>query len=147
MELLDSILRTSEVLSSATFRQENRDICEIGAHFTVREVPGQHRSTQRLRHEAASDEDSLRKGINQLVKENPRCGCRWIMMLLQHDGWRGNYKLVHRIRKREGYRVLALITAILDFLFATKNPVHRSCRAQIASFVEQGRRHAGWDDQ
>jgi len=68
-------------------------------------VTGQQRATQRYTPRVASDEDALLQEINRLVGENPRGGCRYITMLLQRDGWRINHKRIHRLWKREGYRV------------------------------------------
>ena len=68
-------------------------------------VTGQQRATQRYTPRIASDEDALLQELNRLVGENPRGGCRYITMLLQRDGWRINHKRIHRLWKREGYRV------------------------------------------
>lgn len=68
-------------------------------------VTGQQRATQRYTPRVASDEDALLQELNRLVGENPRGGCRYITMLLQRDGWRINHKRIHRLWKREGYRV------------------------------------------
>ena len=68
-------------------------------------VTGQQRTTQRYTPRVASDEDALLEELQRLVKDNPRGGCRYITMLLQRRGWRINYKRVHRLWKREGYRV------------------------------------------
>lgn len=68
-------------------------------------VTGQQRSTQRYNPRVASDEDALLEEIERLVGENPRGGCRYITMLLQRDGWRVNHKRIHRLWKREQYRV------------------------------------------
>lgn len=68
-------------------------------------VTGQQRATQRYTPRVASDEDALLKEIKRLVEENPRGGCRYITMLLQRGGWRVNHKRIHRLWKREGYRV------------------------------------------
>ena len=68
-------------------------------------VTGQQRATQRYTPRVASDEDALLNEIKRLVGENPRGGCRYITMLLQRDGWRINHKRIHRLWKRENYRV------------------------------------------
>jgi putative transposase len=43
--------------------------------------------------------------MHKLVGENPRFGCRRITKLLRNAGWGVNYKKVHRLWKREGFRV------------------------------------------
>ena len=43
--------------------------------------------------------------MHKLVRENPRRGCRYITTLLRRKGWRVNYKRVHRIWKKEGFKV------------------------------------------
>lgn len=43
--------------------------------------------------------------MHTLVKENPRRGCRYITCLLRREGWRVNYKRVHRLWKQEGFKV------------------------------------------
>jgi len=81
--------------------QESFDVSERRACA----VTGQHRTTQRYAPQVSSDEDALLESMAALVKENPRRGCRHITTLLQRDGWHVNYKRVHRLWKREGYRV------------------------------------------
>ena len=43
--------------------------------------------------------------MTRLVRGNPRSGCRMITAYLRAEGWRVNYKRVHRLWKREGFRV------------------------------------------
>lgn len=43
--------------------------------------------------------------LHELVKENPRRGCRYMTALLRSEGWRVNKKRVHRLWKREGFKV------------------------------------------
>ncbi len=43
--------------------------------------------------------------MEKLVGANPRRGCRYITALLRQDGWRVNHKRVHRLWKKEGFRV------------------------------------------
>lgn len=43
--------------------------------------------------------------MHQLVGEHPRFGCRRITKLLRDAGWEVNYKRVHRLWQREGFRV------------------------------------------
>lgn len=68
-------------------------------------VSDQHRSTQRYCPKIASDEAQLVKDIHRLVKDNPRRGCRHIATLLRQEGWCVNDKRVHRLWKKEGFRV------------------------------------------
>lgn len=70
-------------------------------------VVGQHRSTQRHVRKAASDdyETRLLERMHAIVRENPRFGYRRVTGLLRADGWRVNVKRVHRLCKREGFRV------------------------------------------
>ena len=69
------------------------------------QVSGQHRSTQRYAARTADDEEALLGRIAELVRANPRRGCRYISRELRLEGWRVNYKRVHRLWKREGYKV------------------------------------------
>lgn len=69
------------------------------------EVSGQHRSTQRYAGRTTEDEPALLARIRALVGENPRRGCRYITALLRDEGWGVNHKRVHRLWKREGYKV------------------------------------------
>jgi len=68
-------------------------------------VTGQYRSTQRYAPKAPREECILLREMTRLVKGNPRSGCRMITAFLRADGWRVNYKRVHRIWKREGFKV------------------------------------------
>ncbi|MEW6267284.1 MAG: IS3 family transposase [Thermodesulfobacteriota bacterium] len=69
------------------------------------QVTGQHRSTQRYQPKGRDDEVELIKDIHQLVGEHLRFGCRRITRLLRDDGWALNYKRVHRLWKKEGFKV------------------------------------------
>jgi len=69
------------------------------------QVSGQYRSTQRYEPQPRAEEQALLERIRLLVGENPRRGCRYITQLLRREGWRVNYKRVHRLWKQEGYRV------------------------------------------
>ena len=68
-------------------------------------VTSQHRSTQRYARKASNDGPLLLKAMTRLVTENPRSGCRAITARLRMEGWRVNYKRVHRLWKREGFKV------------------------------------------
>ena len=43
--------------------------------------------------------------MHQWVKAEPRRGCRHIARCLRREGWRVNYKRVHRLWKQEGFKV------------------------------------------
>lgn len=67
---------------------------------------GQHRSTQRYQRETVSDHERRLVGrMHELVRENPRFGYRRVGGLLCAEGWRVNVKRVHRLWKREGFKV------------------------------------------
>lgn len=68
-------------------------------------VTGQHRSTQRYTRKESNEEKVLLTDMTRLVRENPRSGCRMITAYLRAEGWRVNYKRVHRLWKREGFKV------------------------------------------
>ena len=68
-------------------------------------VSGQPRSTQRYAAKTVDDEARLLARIAALVGENPRRGCRYITQVLREEGWEVNRKRVHRLWKREGYKV------------------------------------------
>ncbi len=68
-------------------------------------VSGQHRSTQRYARQESKEEKILLEDMSRLVQENPRSGCRVITAYLRAQGWRVNYKRVHRLWKREGFKV------------------------------------------
>jgi transposase InsO family protein len=65
----------------------------------------QHRSTQRYTPKERPEEMLLVAAMRELVKDNPRRGCRYITTCLRREGWRINYKRVHRLWKQEGFRV------------------------------------------
>lgn len=52
-----------------------------------------------------NDDMALVAAIRQLVKTHPRRGCRFITACLRREGWRVNYKRVHRLWKQEGFKV------------------------------------------
>ncbi len=65
----------------------------------------QHRSTQRYTPKQRPDELLLVAAMHDLVKKHPRRGCRYITTCLRRQGWRVNYKRVHRLWKQEGFKV------------------------------------------
>jgi len=66
---------------------------------------GQARSSHRYVGTASEEEPRLVAQILELVGEFPRYGYRQITRLLRQDGWRVNFKRIHRIWKREGLKV------------------------------------------
>lgn len=65
----------------------------------------QHRFTQRYAPKERPGEMLLVAAMHQLVKDNPRRGCRYTTTCLRREGWRVNYKRVHRLWKQEGFKV------------------------------------------
>lgn len=84
---------------------EHVEVCFEVSERRACTVSGQPRSTQRYAARAVDDEAALLAHIAKLVGENPRRGCRYISRLLRDEGWAVNYKRVHRLWKREGYKV------------------------------------------
>lgn len=68
-------------------------------------VLGQSRSTQRYRAVVRDGEAALVKRMHELVRAHPRRGYRLIWGMLRLEGWRVNRKRVHRLWRREGFRV------------------------------------------
>lgn len=66
---------------------------------------GQPRSTQRYCPQPGDLEKKLTSRMHELVRENPRYGYRRIAALLRADGWAVNVKRVHRLWRREGFKV------------------------------------------
>lgn len=66
---------------------------------------GQPRSTQRYQAKQTDYEIRLVKRMHELVRENPRYGYRMITGLLRLEGWRVNTKRIHRLWKRESFKV------------------------------------------
>ena len=65
----------------------------------------QPRSSQRLKVKGKEAEKRLLEAIEELVREHPRFGSRKVTDCLRLSGWAVNYKRIHRLWKREGYRV------------------------------------------
>ena len=65
----------------------------------------QPRSTQRYQRKIKDDEAALVKRMHEIVRQHPRYGYRRAWALLRQDGWRVNRKRVHRLWRREGFRV------------------------------------------
>ena len=67
----------------------------------------QPRSTQRYAAEVKEDEPVIVKAMHDLVRRHPRYGYRRVWALLRADGFAINRKRVHRLWRREGFRVPA----------------------------------------
>jgi putative transposase len=68
-------------------------------------VVTQPRSTQRYATKIKDDEAALVKQMHAIVRQHPRYGYRRVWAALRTDGWRINRKRVHRLWRREGFRV------------------------------------------
>jgi transposase InsO family protein len=68
-------------------------------------VLDQPRSTQRYAAIARDGDEHLVRRLHELVRQHPRRGYRMMCGMLKLDGWRVNVKRVHRLWKREGFRV------------------------------------------
>lgn len=82
----------------AILHQSERRVCR---------VLGQPRSTQRYAAVVRDGEGPLVKRMHELVRAHPRRGYRMVCGMLRLEGWRVNVKRVHRLWKREGFRVPA----------------------------------------
>ena len=65
----------------------------------------QCRSSQRYQAIENDQEKSLVKRMHELVRDHPRFGYRRIWALLRGDGWRINRKRVHRLWRKESFKV------------------------------------------
>jgi putative transposase len=65
----------------------------------------QARSSQRYQAIENDQEKSIVKRMHELVRDHPRFGYRRIWALLRGDGWRINRKRVHRLWRKESFRV------------------------------------------
>ena len=68
-------------------------------------VLDQPRSTQRYEPKVRDDEPALIQQMHALVRAHPRYGYRRVWAMLQWDGWRVNRKRIHRLWRREGFKV------------------------------------------
>lgn len=68
-------------------------------------VIGQPRSTQRYRPIPRDGDEHLIRRLHELVRRHPRRGYRMMCGMLRLDGFRVNFKRVHRLWKQEGFRV------------------------------------------
>jgi putative transposase len=65
----------------------------------------QCRSSQRYQAIENDQEKSIVKRMHELVRDHPRFGYRRIWVLLRGDGWRINRKRVHRLWRKESFKV------------------------------------------
>jgi transposase InsO family protein len=79
-----------------TLEQPERRVCR---------VLDQPRSTQRYVAVPRDGDEALVRRLHELVRLHPRRGYRMMCGILRLDGWRVNVKRVHRLWKREGFRV------------------------------------------
>jgi putative transposase len=68
-------------------------------------VLGQARSTQRYEAVVRDADARLVQRMHELVRQHPRRGYRMVWGMLRLEGWRVNRKRVHRLWRREGFKV------------------------------------------
>jgi transposase InsO family protein len=66
---------------------------------------GQPRSTQRYRPRRSDQDRPLVQRMCELVRQHPRYGYRRMWALLRAEGFRVNVKRVHRLWRKEGFKV------------------------------------------
>jgi putative transposase len=69
------------------------------------QIARQHRSTQRHRPQAATDDVALRQRLREISAERPRWGYRRAHARLREEGWALNRKRTQRLWREEGLRV------------------------------------------
>jgi putative transposase len=75
------------------------------AERRVCRVLDQARSTQRYRSVPRDGEEAIVRRMHDLVRRHPRRGYRMVCGMLRLEGWRVNFKRVHRLWRREGFKV------------------------------------------
>jgi putative transposase len=68
-------------------------------------VLDQPRSTQRYRPVEREDQERIVTRMHELVRRHPRRGYRMMCGMLRLEGFRVNFKRVHRLWRREGFKV------------------------------------------
>lgn len=68
-------------------------------------VLGQPRSTQRYEAVPRDGDEHLVRRMHELVRRHPRRGYRMMCGMLRLEGFKVNFKRVHRLWRREGFRV------------------------------------------
>lgn len=89
-------MHVREQLDCPATRVPERRVCR---------VLGQARSTQRYVAVPRDGDEHLARRLHELVRQHPRRGYRMMCGMLRLDGWRINVKRVHRLWKREGFKV------------------------------------------
>jgi putative transposase len=79
-----------------TFKVSERRACR---------VLGQSRSTYRQKPTVNQEEVRLVRRMRELARRHPRFGYRRIWALLRREGWRVNFKRVHRLWRKHGLKV------------------------------------------
>ena len=69
------------------------------------QVLGQPRGTQRYVTQEDEEEQRLIARLQELVREHPRYGYRFMVAILRREGWRVNRKRVYRLWQQEGFQV------------------------------------------
>lgn len=80
--------------------------CEVSERRACRTL-AMARSTQRYVVRKQDDEGQLLQAIHALVRRHPRYGYRSVHRMLRRDGWRVNRKRVYRLWRKEGLKVPA----------------------------------------
>lgn len=81
-----------------------QDVMDVSQRRACR-VVSQPRSTQRYEPRDPNRDRLLVKRMYELVRRHPRYGYRRIWALLRTDGWRVNRKKIHRLWRKEGFKV------------------------------------------
>jgi putative transposase len=68
-------------------------------------VLGQARSTQRYKPVEREDEQRIVRRLHELARQHPRRGYRLMCGMLRLEGFRVNFKRVHRLWRCEGFKV------------------------------------------
>lgn len=89
-------MHVRETLSVSEPRASERRVCA---------VLDQPRSTQRYAAVPRDGDEHLVRRLHELVRLHPRRGYRMMCGMLKLEGWRVNSKRVHRLWKREGFKV------------------------------------------
>jgi hypothetical protein len=68
-------------------------------------IAQQPRSTQRYKPRRRDEERRLIARLHELVRERPRAGHKTMTGLLRDEGWRVSRKRIHRLWRKEGFKV------------------------------------------
>lgn len=81
---------------------------QLALHVSERracQVLGQPRGTQRYVTGEDEEEQRLIARLQELVRERPRYGYRFMVAILRREGWQVNRKRVYRLWQQEGFQV------------------------------------------